>query len=182
MKATLCAAAIFAFTFLAGCGGSPEPDSQCHELPTGQRDCSAGGRIVWPFRDLPAEVRSDFDAGLFAIDLSESNVPIESTSGYATITLELEDETVLSNSFEWIKAGDEIVAVSPAAVNDWLQPHLSFFAEAEIELSFVTGSGEGVNVVVTEYLYSGSLQAGDSYSWYGGGGGGGCSEKNCEIR
>src|SRR5690625_3334854 len=58
-----------------------------------------------------------FDAADFTVDLSSSNIPVTTTSGYATVVVDLSDGSRQSNSFEWIRLGDEAVVANPSAVN-----------------------------------------------------------------
>jgi hypothetical protein len=124
---------------------------------------------------------STFDAADFTVDLSSSNVSVTTNSGYATVILDLSDGTTQSNSFQWIRIGDEAVVANPSAVNAWIQPKLSSASEVDVEFDFQVSETEGANMVVTELKHQGSTVTGSSDSWYVGGGGcaGGAS---CEIK
>lgn len=168
--------------FLAACGGSVDVGLVCnHNEAQDRSDCGLGPRVFWELKSVPPTVKSNFDAGLFSVDLSQSNVPIDSTSGYATVTLDLADGSTVANSFQWIRVGDEFVAANPSAINAWLQPYLPDLEEADADIDFVTGSDAGANVVVAELKYAGALHGGASSSWCSGGGGGGGCGGHCEI-
>ncbi len=141
-----------------------------------------GPRVTWKMKLLPAGAKSNFDAALIGLDLSSSNVPIDSTSGYVTVSLDLIDGPTVSNSFQWINIGDELVAANPSAVNTWVSQYIEEVEEIDTNLNFTTGSIPGGNLVVTEVEYAGVNHGGSSTSWYGGGGGsGGCGGGHCEI-
>lgn len=157
-------------SLLTGCGGQIGPAMICGPVPGNQTNCGIGGRVTWPMKSSGA-MKTAFDAGLISVDMSTSNVPIDSNSGYVTITIDLDDGSTVANSFEWIRVSSQLVLSSPAALNAWVQPYLVDAVEIEAHLDVVTDQIPGNNVIVAEIDYNGSTQAGSSYSFYNNGGG-----------
>src|SRR5690554_5058308 len=116
--------AILSF-FLVGCGGTVDVGPLgCAKMPNGKRDCGIGPRVTFQMRSLPGEYRSTFDASLLSVDLSSSNVPVDSTTGYATVTAKLDNSVNVANSFQWVRVGDIVEVANPSAVNSWLTQYL----------------------------------------------------------
>lgn len=118
-----------------------------------------------------ASISSTFDAADFTVDMSSSNIDVTTTSGYATVIVDLSDGTTQSNSFQWMKLGDEAVVANPSAVNAWVQPKLASIDEVDVEFDFQVSEVGGTNVVVTELEHQGTTITGSSDSWYVNGGG-----------
>lgn len=171
---------------LSGCGGRIEPGKTCTVLPSGERDCGGGGVITFPFMNSSPGGRaqgvhlSGFDASLITVDLSSSTMPISSTSGFVTLQATLDDDSVHSSSFQWVRSGDDLYLENSQQVNGWLDQFDGGIVKIDVNTNIVVHSVPGPNMYVAEIRYGGTHQAGITDSWYENGGGscgGGCQQR-----
>lgn len=140
-----------AFTDLMACTQS------YHYVFNGMRSLSDD-----PFMSTAA----NFDASQLSIDLSKTNVPLASSNGYITLSLEMTDGRQESKSFEWVRFGSLAVFSNPGEVNQWFVPRFDDLSAIKAFFNFGVEEKEGFNLVVSELLYGRALLAGASTSWY----------------
>jgi len=107
------------------------------------------------------------DAYLISLDLSDSTVLVESVSGWATLSVKLEDGTLASTSAEWSRNGSEIVLTSPSSLEFWLDNLQSDITEFEVNVQDIEViENDGTNVFSVQFEYDQEVLAGASTSWY----------------
>lgn len=112
-------------------------------------------------------LNSGFNAANVSIDYSEGNVSLTQNSGYVSLSLILDDGTVVSNAFPWTKQGQSIVFSNPSSVNSWVDPYLSQISEFNYDFNELTvESHAGVNVFVSKIEYASEVLGAGTHSYY----------------
>lgn len=155
--------------YLKNCNGSWE-GVECDEF---------GLRVGWDVPQIPhsgddtaAKVEFDFSS-------SSSGIMLTKDSGYLVIKATLDDQSVVTNSFQWIRIGDKIILEDPASVDSWFLQHEGY-VEVEVNLGDIQATGvEGSNTLSVEAKYDNTVIDGDAFAWYASGDD--CSEFDCET-
>lgn len=107
------------------------------------------------------------NASLISLDLKESTVEVDSATGWATISIKLDDGSAASKSVEWTIIDSEILINSPASVESWLDSFGSYIKEFDLTIQDIhVSETEGTNVFSAEFEYDQEVLEGASTSWY----------------
>lgn len=147
---------------ISGCNVSIGPAAVCHNPFI----CHDEGFGLLAQR-MSSDLLEAFDAAEVSLDYSAGNVTLTQASGQAYLTLTLEDSTEVSNTFGWVRQGQEIRFSNPASVNSWVAPYLSQLSEFEYNVHGLSVQSQtGVNVFASELKYSNHVVAGSTDSFY----------------
>ncbi len=167
--------ALAALPLLAACGGTLQTNVRCSGGSSSATYCD--GDVTYTIQLRPAEGgsrqsagisgTSSFDAGQLVYDLSSSTVSVLSNSGTAIVVAELASGGTTSQSFQWVRQGQTLVAQDPSAVNAWAASLDGLATGFELSYgTFQVSNSTGSNTVTAELKYQGSVVSGDTSGWY----------------
>lgn len=163
--------------FLQGC-----PITKVHDGEGFDVDNVCAGENVLPQPHLRSEkcvagftynrTFSDIDPSLLdltkvKLDVSASTTRLDSTEGWGTITLTLDDGSKRSQSFQWQAFGDQLMLADPGAVEAFVLSSLYQLESATVEVDdIVVESDAGPNTFVAETVVEDIVIDGATDSWY----------------
>lgn len=169
----------------AKCSGNAEGRMDCTSQPGSGCTKSVKVTGAWEF-DLKSQGRSSlaaldaqgatFDAALWTIDLSGSNVTMPT---YGTALLKLVDssnaQVLASRNFGWVRSGQSVRLSNPDAVNSWAADNAGTADTLIYETApFLTSENVGANNLVMTDRYDNEQLAYSRFSWR--------SEERCPKR
>ena len=163
--------AAFACLLIAACSVTMEARSDAACTPTNNviRDGSECGGGV---RGTVSQAVSPTSLSVYdlKIDLSDSTVLVESTDGWASITVKKVDGSIAATTAQWSRVGSELVLSDPIAVQAWLAGMQQNIEEFTLDINDIEVAGsEGTNVFSMEFMYQDEVIDGASTSWYSSG-------------
>lgn len=167
--------ALATLPLLAACGGEIETRVHCSGGSSSSTYCD--GDVTYTVALRPAEGVSkqapgiygtaSINAGQLVYDLSSSTGSVMSNSGTAIIVAELASGGSVSQSFQWVRQGQTLVAQDPSAVNAWAASLDGLATGFELSYgTFLVSNSSGSNTVTAELKYQGSVVSGDASGWY----------------
>jgi len=148
---------------LSGCGDMTQRiEIDCWGGSNGVVECTITFK-----GDLVVSSNSVIDASLARINLSQSSMSLNSTSG--TFSIVVKDSTkalVASDVFNWYKVGSYLLPANPAQVSQWINSHVQAGDTVSLELSGVEMDGQPGNNTAVAVLEYGGFSSGASASYY----------------
>lgn len=163
--------ALLACSLIAACSITVEPVSDAACTPTNNviregSECGGGLRGTVSQAVSPTSL-SVYD---LKIDLSDSTVLVESTDGWASITVKKVDGSIAATTAEWTRVGSELIFSDPAAVEAWLAGIQQNIEEFTLDINDIeVTESEGTNVFSMEFIHEEEIVDGASTSWYSSG-------------